>query len=114
MAKKFGKFLLFTAVAGAAAAGAYYYFQKKAQAEADDILDGDDDYDNFSEDADNTDSSRSYIPLGKENACECDCEGECTCEEECVCEEDDQENCACEEVKEEEKVEEFFDENTQA
>ena len=32
MSKKFGKFLLFSAVAGAAAYGAYQYLQKKDKA----------------------------------------------------------------------------------
>ncbi|MBE5867476.1 MAG: hypothetical protein E7293_00735 [Lachnospiraceae bacterium] len=93
MAKKFGKILLFTAVVGAAAAGAYYYFQKKSQKACEDALDGDEDYDNFSDSADDADACRSYIPLGKEE-----------CEEPA----DQAEENA------EEKVEEFFGENTEA
>ena len=61
MAKKFGKFLLFTAAVGSAAAAAYYYFQKK---DAADTIPEDDDYDDFSEDLDDdVDSSRNYVPL---------------------------------------------------
>lgn len=67
MAKKFGKFLLFTATVGAAAAAAAYYLQKKKlfpMAEHD----GDDDYDDFSEDSDTeNDSSRTYVQLNPGN-----------------------------------------------
>ena len=103
MAKKFGKILLFTAVVGAAAAGAYYYFQKKSQKAYEDDLDCDEDYDNFSDSEDDADACRSYIPLGKEG-----------------CEEESATECCCEDLmdqvqdKAEEKVEEFFGENTEA
>ncbi len=99
MAKKFGKILLFTAVVGAAAAGAYYYFQKKSQKACEDALDDDEDYDNFSDSADDADACRSYIPLGKEESAT-----ECCCED------------LMDQVQEkaEEKVEEFFGENTEA
>ena len=63
MAKKFGKFLLFSAAAGAIAAGTYYFLQNKDKflnKDTDD--DSDDDYDDFSEDLDD-DSERSYVPL---------------------------------------------------
>jgi len=64
MAKKFGKFLLFTAAVGSAAAAVYYYIQKK------DILGNsseDADYDDFSEDTDNSaEASRNYVPLNSD------------------------------------------------
>ncbi len=61
MAKKFGKFLLITAAVGSAAAAAYYFIHKKDVA---DIVDEDDDYDDFSEDLDDdAESSRNYVPL---------------------------------------------------
>ncbi len=60
MAKKFGKFLLFTAAIGAAGAAAYYYMQKKDAAL---MAESDEDYDDFSEDADEKDTSRTYVPL---------------------------------------------------
>lgn len=64
MAKKFGKFLLFTAAMGTAAAAAYYYLQKKDAVSA---VPEDDDYDDFSEDLDEApDSSHSYVPLNHE------------------------------------------------
>ena len=67
MAKKFGKILLATAAIGTAAAAAYYYFRKKDADLA--ALNDDDDYDDFSEDLDDdTDSSRTYVSLNRENA----------------------------------------------
>ena len=62
MAKKFGKFLMFSA-AVAAAAGAYYYFKKSDEDRFDD-----DDFDNdFDFDEEEKDLSggkeRSYVPL---------------------------------------------------
>lgn len=65
MAKKFGKFLLFTAAVGAVGAAAYYYMQKKDSAFFDET---DDDYDDFSEDMDGDDPARTYVPLNTENA----------------------------------------------
>ncbi|MEG1848487.1 MAG: YtxH domain-containing protein [Lachnospiraceae bacterium] len=63
MAKKFGKFLVFTAAVGAVAAGAYYYMQNKK----DEISEDEDDFDDFDDDLDDTtpDSSqeRSYVSL---------------------------------------------------
>lgn len=50
MAKKFGKFLLFSAAVGAAAAGVYYYMQNKNA----------DDFDFDSEDLDDADETDSY------------------------------------------------------
>lgn len=64
MAKKFGKFLLFTAAIGAAGAAAYYYMQKKDAAL---LNETDEDYDDFSEDVDDS-ASRTYVPLSHENA----------------------------------------------
>lgn len=60
MAKKFGKFLLFTAAVGAAGAAAYYYMQKK---DASLLEESDEDYDDFSEDLDAENNSRTYVPL---------------------------------------------------
>lgn len=54
MAKKFGKFLLFTAAVGTAAAAVHYYLQKKG---AEHTESEDEDYDDFSEDSPN------YVPL---------------------------------------------------
>lgn len=54
MAKKFGKFLLFTAAVGTAAAAVHYYLQKKS---AEHTESEDEDYDDFSEDSPN------YVPL---------------------------------------------------
>lgn len=66
MAKKFGKFLLATAaIAGAAAA--FLYLQKKETANT--VPEEDDaDYDDFSEDLEET--SRNYVPLTKETVAE--------------------------------------------
>ena len=46
MAKKFGKFLLFTAAVGTAAAAAYYCMQQK-DSQLKESSDADDDYDDF-------------------------------------------------------------------
>ena len=63
MSKKFGKFLLFSAVAGAAAYGAYQYLQKKDKiTPAGTAEEPDEDFDDFSEDLDedvNTSKERS-------------------------------------------------------
>lgn len=65
MAKKFGKFLLFTAAVGTAAAAVYYYLQKKDVAGT---VPEDEDYDDFSEDLDDdAEGSRSYVPLNTES-----------------------------------------------
>ena len=72
MSKSFGKFLLFTAVAGAAAYGAYSYLQKKEQtASPAPSNENDDDFDDFSEDLDediNTGKERSYVSLNLDKA----------------------------------------------
>lgn len=60
MAKKFGKFLLFTAAIGSAAAAAYYYFRKK---DAEDALFEDEDYDDFSDELEEETESKNYVPL---------------------------------------------------
>ena len=67
MAKKFGKFVLFTAAAAAACAGIYYYFQNKEKLSAD-LNDEDEDYDDFSDDLDESDSNRSYVSLNHDEA----------------------------------------------
>lgn len=68
MAKKFGKILLFTAAVGTAAAAIHYYMQKK---ESENTVPEDEDYDDFSEDLDEeSDSSRSYVPLTPESKSE--------------------------------------------
>lgn len=76
MAKKFGKFVLFSAIAGAAAAGAYHYFQSKNKELCDD-LDDCDDYDIFDDDLDDdfeytSDASHTkshpYVSLDLDNA----------------------------------------------
>lgn len=63
MAKKFGKFLLATAVIGTAAAGAYYFLKKKKDEEA---FDFDAESSESSESGEST--SRNYVPLNFEKA----------------------------------------------
>ncbi len=67
MAKKLGKFLLFSAAVGAVAGSAYYYFQHKDSIRKDIPLDSDDDYDDFSEDLD-ADCNRNYVDLDLDKA----------------------------------------------
>ena len=76
MAKKFGKLVLFSALAGAAAAGTYYYLQKK-QENPFKIMDDIDDYDYFDDDFDEDfddipemphSKNRSYVSLDLDNA----------------------------------------------
>ena len=70
MAKKFGKFILFTAAVGTAAAAAYYFMQKKDSAMAE-SQNNDDDYDDFSEDPDETEeASRNYVSLNLDSTTE--------------------------------------------
>ena len=64
MAKKLGKFLLGMAALGGAAAAAYYYLQKKDTITLTPEYD-DEDYDDFSEELDET-SSRNYVQLNKD------------------------------------------------
>ena len=61
---KLGKFLLSMAALGGAAAAAYYYLQKKDTVTLTPEYD-DEDYDDFSEELDET-SSRNYVQLNKE------------------------------------------------
>lgn len=72
MAKKFGKFLLLSALTGAAAYGVYSYLQKKEQPLAYVPEDEtDDDFDDFSEDLDedlNSGKPRSYVSLNLDKA----------------------------------------------
>lgn len=72
MSKSFGKFLLFSAVAGAAAYGAYTYLQKREQTVSPAVSDDtDDDFDDFSEDLDedlNSGKERSYVSLNLDKA----------------------------------------------
>ena len=77
MAKKFGRFVLFSALAGAAAAGTYYYLQKKQDDPlkdidmADDFDDFDDDFDDDTEDTpseSHTNKNRSYVSLDLDSA----------------------------------------------
>ena len=71
MSKSFGKFLLFTAVAGAAAYGAYSYLQKKEQTASPAANDEDDDFDDFGEDLDDdagVTKERSYVSLNLDKA----------------------------------------------
>lgn len=72
MSKKFGKFLLFSAVAGAAAYGTYHYLQNKDdKSSSDKNEDTDDDFDDFSEDLDEEEIAtkpRSYVSLNLDKA----------------------------------------------
>lgn len=71
MSKKFGKFLLFSAVAGAAAYGAYRYLSDKEKTTALNGNDDDDDFDDFSEDLDEETTpqkDRSYVSLNLDKA----------------------------------------------
>ena len=115
MAKKFGKFLLGAAVIGGAAVAAYMYLQKKGV-----VLttpeNVDEDYDDFSEEAEES-PSRNYVPLTKGTE-ECATE-ECCCEE-CPSEEPVFTETVSEEaapVQEEavvpDAVEDFFDEKSE-
>ena len=70
MSKKFGKFLLFSAITGAAIYGAYQYLQKKDEMVSADTEE-DDDFDDFSEDLDedlNNSKERSYVSLNLDKA----------------------------------------------
>lgn len=115
MAKKFGKFLLFTAAVGAAGAAAYYYMQKKDAAL---LNETDEDYDDFSEDVDDS-ASRTYVPLSHENAPEQEtaaAPAESASKDNFFTPLAEKVSQAAETVKEkaEETVEEFFDEDAPA
>ena len=105
MAKKFGKFLLFTAAAGSAAAAVYYYMKKK---DSDIEIPDDEDYDDFSEDFDDkTDSSRNYVSLNTEAKADAPAEEDSGAK--------DTFTPLSEQLKKaEETVEEFFDEDDPA
>lgn len=63
MAKKLGKFLVFSAAVGAAAAGVYYYLQNKNQKEIH-FEEEDNDFDDFSEGLDDDmEEERGYVTL---------------------------------------------------
>ncbi len=68
MAKKFGKFLLFTTIAGAAAAGMYLYLKQKNDDPAKDLDDLDDDISDFFEDDKKSNSERGYVSLDRGTA----------------------------------------------
>ena len=72
MSRKFGKFLLFSAVAGAAAYGTYYYLKAKdATAAPANEAEGDEDFDDFGEDLDDdagVTKERSYVSLNLDKA----------------------------------------------
>lgn len=76
MAKKFGKLVIFSALAGAAAAGTYYYLQKKNDnpfKDTDDIDDFDDFDDDIEDDFEDTTShnnskNRAYVSLDLDSA----------------------------------------------
>lgn len=78
MAKKFGKFVLFSALAGAVAAGTYHYLQSRKNDPLDDTDDFDD-FDSFDEDLEDEDfssdaacacppKSRPHVALDLDNA----------------------------------------------
>lgn len=69
MAKKFGKFLLFTAVASAAAAGVYYFLKEK-DAPIIPTDDEDEDFDAFGDDQEETESNRTYVTITPEKPTE--------------------------------------------
>lgn len=62
MAKKFGRLLLVTAALSAVAGGAYYYL-KNRDALMDDDFDDDEDFDNFDDDLDESETDRNYVDL---------------------------------------------------
>lgn len=72
MSKKFGKFLLFSAIAGASAYGAYHYLKTKENSSSQgNPEDADDDFDDFSEDLDEEPEpakERSYVSLNLDKA----------------------------------------------
>lgn len=101
MAKKFGKFLLFSAALGGAAAAAYYFFQKK---DADKLVIEDDDYDDFSEDLeDEAESGKKYVSLTPDTE-----EGFVPLDK--VAKPEDKDKASKSSDKDDADVEEFFDE----
>ena len=66
MAKKFGKFVLFTALAGVAVAGAYYYLKQKENDPLKDFDDFDDDIaDFFDDEHEEATTERGYVSLDR-------------------------------------------------
>lgn len=110
MAKKFGKFLLFTAAVGSAAAAVYYYMRKKDTDS--DILE-DEDYDEFNEDLDEAaEPTANYVPLTPETK---DASPDTSSEDSFVPLDQVAQNADKTETEEDSKsdveVEEFFDED---
>ena len=101
MAKKFGKFVLFTAALSGAAAAAYYYFRKK---DSDNLVIEDDDYDDFSEDLeDEAEAGKKYVSLTPDTE-----EGFVPLDK--VAKSDDKDKGSKSSDKDDADVEEFFDE----
>ena len=119
MAKKFGKFLLFTAAASAAGAAAYYYLRKKDTNFLDET---DEDYDDFSEDIEDESPSRTYVPLNHDDIAVPDSDSpKPESVQESAVNDNDEFTPLTEQVSQateniintvEESVEEFFDEDT--
>lgn len=114
MAKKFGKFLLFTAAVGTAAAAVHYYLQKK---NAETTESEDEDYDDFSEESHNYVSLTPDAGSAKAETAKEDTKKEETAKEETTAEKDGftplketVENTAGKADDAIENVEEFFDE----
>lgn len=106
MAKKFGKFVLFTAAAAAAGAGVYYYLKNK-EALASNFDEEDEDYDDFSDDLED-EANRSYVALSHDDAAVAKADAEEVAEEAPFEKLSSIVSDAAETA--EEKVEEFFDE----
>lgn len=113
MSKKFGKFLLFTAAVGAAGAAAYYYMQKKDAALSDE---SDDDYDDFSEDTEKDNGSRTYVPLNHDESAAAEDTADSADSDPAFTPLSEQASQTAENIKEkaEESVEEFFDDEDAA
>lgn len=127
MSKKFGKLLLFGAAAATAAAATIYYLKKK---DTENQLHEDEDFDDFSDEASEEDTTRSYVQLNRETAGDCaKAEDEACCGEaaecDCACTEAEDADAECECGKapcncsedtpaDTASVEEFFDEADEA
>lgn len=111
MAKKFGKFLLFTAAVSGAAAAAYYYFKKKDTGYD---LDEDEDYDDFSEDLDeDSATSKNYVTLNSDVGSDTEKKDSFVPLNQ-VAQSTDGKNADKEAAGKETEVEEFFDEEDEA
>lgn len=108
MAKKFGKFLLFTAVAGSAAAAACYYMQKKNASQK---ASEDEDYDNFTKDDTTSKNDHTYVPLTPDTKNTEEKEPDSGEQDSCFTPLSQQLSQAAESA--EESVEEFFNEDTE-